>query len=141
MNPENVERHVIGHALHLFIENVQRAKLQQLALWALEGAFCSADGRIDYRTALNQVTIPILAIAGSADRLATPAAVRRALDHLRVPPATYLEFGRAHGHSTDYGHVDLILGRAAPTEVFPVVASWLGSLSGSQPAAGNGAAA
>jgi pimeloyl-ACP methyl ester carboxylesterase len=141
MNPENVERHVIGHALRLFIENVPRAKLKQLALWALEGVFCSADGRVDYRTALSRVKVPILAIAGSADRLATPAAVRRALDHLPVPPATYLEFGRAHGHSTDYGHVDLILGRAAPTEVFPVVAGWLASRSGGAPAAGEGAAA
>jgi pimeloyl-ACP methyl ester carboxylesterase len=141
MNPENVERHVIGRALHLFIENVPRAKLQQLALWALEGAFCSVDRRVDYRSALAQVTIPILAIAGSADRLATPAAVRRALDHLPVPPATNLEFGRAHGHSADYGHVDLILGRAAPTEVFPVVAEWLASFGDGPPAAGEGAPA
>ncbi|TMB22032.1 MAG: hypothetical protein E6J59_04580 [Deltaproteobacteria bacterium] len=66
---------------------------------------------------------PLLVIAGTADRFATPAAVRLALD--RLPSATYREFGRAHGHAVDYGHVDLILGRAAPTEVFPVVAGWL----------------
>jgi predicted alpha/beta hydrolase len=133
MNPENVERQVIGQALRLFIENVPRAKLRQLALWACDGAFCSADGRVDYRAALGRVTTPILAIAGSADRLATPAAVRRALDHLPVPPAAYLEFGRAHGHSTDYGHVDLILGRAAPAEVFPAVAAWLASCGATAP--------
>ena len=102
-----------------------RAKLQQLARWALDGEFSSVDGAVDYRAALGRVDTPLLLIAGSADRLATPAAVRRTLDYLPPAAASYLEFGRAHGHSIDYGHADLILGRAAPAEVFPAVARWL----------------
>jgi hypothetical protein len=51
--------------------------------------------------------------------------VRGALDRLPAASASYGEFGRAHGHRVDYGHVDLILGRAAPLEVFPAVAGWL----------------
>jgi hypothetical protein len=69
-------------------------------------------------------------IAGSADRLATPAAVRLVLDRLSPSSATYREFGYARGDSVDYGHVDLVLGRAAPREVFPVVARWLAEQSG-----------
>ncbi|MFO1520190.1 MAG: hypothetical protein U1F57_11120 [bacterium] len=34
-------------------------------------------------------------------------------------------FGRKHGHRTDYGHVDLIIGNHAPREVFPKIAEWL----------------
>jgi predicted alpha/beta hydrolase len=124
-NPANVDRHVLGRALRLCVGDVPRAKLQQLARWALDGKFSSVDGAFDYRAALRRVDTPLLLIAGSADRLATPAAVRRTLDHLPPAAASYLEFGRAHGHSTDYGHADLILGRAAPAEVFPAVARWL----------------
>lgn len=124
-NPANIDRHVLGRALRLCIGDVPRAKLQQLARWALDGEFSSVDGAVDYRAALGRVDTPLLLIAGSADRLATPAAVRRTLDYLPPAAASYLEFGRAHGHSIDYGHADLILGRAAPAEVFPAVARWL----------------
>ena len=125
MNPANVELRVVGRALQLFMENVPRVKLQQLAGWARDGVFSSVDGGVDYRAGLARVTTPMLLIAGSADRVATPASVTRAFDHLSAPPAAYLEFGRAHGHSADYGHVDLILGRRAPDEVFSAVADWL----------------
>jgi len=135
MNPENVERAVIGDALRRFIGNVPRAKLRQFAQWTIEGVFCSADGRVDYRAGLRHVTTPLLLVAGSADRLATPESVRGALAYLEAAPASYLEFGRAHGHRFDYGHVDLILGRAAPEEVFPVVARWLATQTRMTPSA------
>jgi len=123
MNPGNVERREVGRALRRALSDVSRAKLRQLAAWAVGGGFTSADGRIDYRAALARVATPLLAIAGSADRLASPPAVRCGVE--RAGAAEYLEFGRAHGHAVDYGHVDLILGRAAPAEVFPAVAGWL----------------
>jgi pimeloyl-ACP methyl ester carboxylesterase len=125
MNTDNIDRAAVGRALRLSLSNVSRFKLQQLSRWAFEGVFASVDGRIDYRGALAGVTTPLLVIAGSGDRVAPPDAVRRALEHLPSTSARYLEFGRRHGHTVDYGHVDLILGRAAPAEVFPATAQWL----------------
>jgi hypothetical protein len=40
-------------------------------------------------------------------------------------PRTFVEFRRDAGHSADYGHTDLLVGRNAATEVFPVVSAWL----------------
>jgi predicted alpha/beta hydrolase len=125
MNPANVDRPTVGRALRRALSDVSRLKLKQLARWAIEGEFSSVDRAIDYRAALGGVRTPLLVVAGSADQLATPAAVQGALTHLPVGAASYLEFGRARGHSVDYGHVDLILGRAAPGEVFPVLTRWL----------------
>jgi predicted alpha/beta hydrolase len=125
MNPENVDRAVVGRALPRALSNVPRRKLMQLAQWSTEGAFCSADRQIDYRAALVAVRTPLLVLAGSDDRLATPAAVRRVLDFLPATSATYRELGRHSGASADYGHVDLVLGRRAPDEVFPAIAAWL----------------
>ena len=123
MNPANVDRREVGRALRRALSDVSRAKLRQLAGWALGGGFNSADGRVDYRAGLARIGTPLLVIAGSADRLASPPVVRPGAEGVRA--AEYREFGRAHGHAVDYGHVDLILGRAAPVEVFPVVARWL----------------
>jgi predicted alpha/beta hydrolase len=125
MNPANIDRHAVGRALRRSLSDVSRTKLQQLSRWSLEGEFSSADRAIDYRAALREVTTPLLVAAGTADRIATPAAVKLALEHLPPGLATYAEFGEAHGYGVDYGHVDLILGRAAPLEVFPAIARWL----------------
>jgi len=125
MNPHNIDRHAVGRALRRAMSDVSRLKLQQLARWSVEGRFTSADGRVDYRAALARVTTPLLVTAGSADRIATPASVRLALEHLPAGVASYDEFGRGHGCRVDYGHVDLVLGRGAPIEVFPTVAGWL----------------
>jgi predicted alpha/beta hydrolase len=125
MNPGNIDRHAVGQALRRAMSDVSRHKLQQLARWALEGDFASADRAIDYRTALANVTTPLLVTAGSGDQIATPDAVRLALEHLPRGVGEYAEFGRAHGHGVDFGHVDLILGRAAPIEVFPAIGRWL----------------
>jgi len=125
VNPDNVDREMIGRAMRMMIGDVPRAKLQQLAQWALDGVFSSADGEIDYRAGLAKVNVPLLVAAGSADAVAPPSAVRRALDYLPPGQGTYLEFGRGYGHSADYGHIDLILGRDAPLEVFPPVVAWI----------------
>ena len=125
MNPANIDRGDVGRVLRLSLTNVSRIKIQQFSRWALDGTFTSFDGRVDYLDALAGVTTPLLVMAGAGDRVATPAAVRRAFERLPAASASYRELGRAHGHAVDYGHVDLILGRNAPTEVFPIVAGWL----------------
>lgn len=125
MNPDNVDRRIVGRALPASLADVSRAKLRQLASWSQRGVFRSVDDAIDYRAGLAGVRVPLFLAAGAMDRLATPAAVQRALDFLPPTTTTYREFGRAHGHALDYGHVDLVLGRHAPSEVFPEIARWL----------------
>jgi predicted alpha/beta hydrolase len=125
MNTANIDRGDVGRALRLSLTDISRLKLQQFSRWAFEGTFDSLDGGIDYLDALGGVTTPLLVLAGTGDRVARPAAVRLAVERLPSASATYREFGRAQGDAVDYGHVDLILGRAAPTEVFPAVADWL----------------
>ena len=125
MNPDNVDRPTVGRALRLSLENVPRAKLQQLATWAHEGVFASVDGRIDYRARLSRIDVPLLAIAGAADRLAPPEGVALALEGMAPSRVQFLELSRARGFTADYGHVDLILGRNAPDEVFSRIASWI----------------
>ena len=129
MNTGNIDRGDVGRALRLSLTNVSRFKLQQMSRWASEGTFASVDGDVDYLDALRGVTTPLLVTAGAGDRVARPAAVRLACEQLPPGSATYREFGLSNGDRVDYGHVDLILGRAAPAEVFPLVATWLAEIS------------
>jgi predicted alpha/beta hydrolase len=125
MNPRNIDGRLAGRALGRSLHNVSLAKLRQLARWSAEQVFCSADLTIDYRAALRRFDVPILIAAGSDDRLARPASVHLAMEEIGSDDRTFLEFGEEHGHTADYGHIDLILGRRAAEEVFPRIAEWL----------------
>ena len=125
MNPANIDFHAFSRALRLFMSNVPRSKLRQLAQWSLTGEFRSCDGTIDYRANLPRITTPALVIAGAADRLASPEMVRFAYDRISSMQKRYREFGVRSGDSADYGHVDLIFGRRAPEEVFSVISEWI----------------
>jgi pimeloyl-ACP methyl ester carboxylesterase len=111
---------------------VPRSMLRQLAEWSLTGELRSCDQRVDYRANLSRITTPAYIIAGAVDRLAAPEIVRFAYDRISSTQKQFREFGVAHGDSADYGHVDLIFGRRAPDEVFPAIATWIESASGSR---------
>jgi len=125
MNPANTDLQAFGRALRLFMSNVPPSKLRQLAQWSLTGEFLSCDGIIDYRANLSRIDTSALIIAGAADRLASPEMVRFAYDRIASAAKRYREFGVRSGDSADYGHVDLIFGRRAPEEVFPVIGDWI----------------
>ena len=128
MNPVNVDRQAFGEALRRGLCNVPRSLLHQLADWSLSGELRSSDHRVDYRATLPGITTPALIIAGAADRLAPPAIVRVAHDRISSTRKQYREFGLGQGDSADYGHVDLVFGRRAPEEIFPVIATWIAGL-------------
>ncbi len=125
MNPENIDRQAFGRALRRSICNVPRSMVRQLAEWSLSGEFRSCNRSVDYRANLSRITTPLLVIAGAADRLASPAMVRPAHERVGSARKEYREFAVHCGDSADYGHVDLIFGRRAPEEVFPVVSAWI----------------
>jgi hypothetical protein len=124
MNPDNVDRAVVGAALRRSMTNVSRDKLRQMAQWSMEGAFASHDGAIDYRARLRRVRTPMLLVAGSCDRLATPESVGAAHDLLDTDAKQMLIAAR-EGFGTDYGHIDLVFGRRARDEIYPPIAAWL----------------
>ncbi len=124
-NPANLDQRAFGQALRRFICNPSRAKLRQFIHWSLSGLFCSCDGGIDYRASLGCIRLPVLLIAGAADRFAPPASVRFVYDHIGSVQKQYREFAARRGAAADYGHVDLIFGRHAPEDVFRTISQWI----------------
>lgn len=100
-------------------------ELRQLGAAAQEGGFVDAQGLIDYRGPLAQVTVPTLVIAGRADQIAPVDRVMAFYTAVGAKERRLVIAGRATGFAVDYGHLDLTLGDHAATEIFPLIAEWL----------------
>jgi len=124
MLPSNMDTEVVRRALANVPSDVAGGVGRQFARWITTNTFTSYDGSFDYRAPLAEVRVPFLLLAGSRDLLAPPMAVARAKEHLGGPVKLVIA-GKAHGFAEDYGHADLVLGRRAPHEIFPLVEAFL----------------
>ncbi|HEX9289693.1 MAG TPA: alpha/beta hydrolase [Anaeromyxobacteraceae bacterium] len=124
MNPHNVTRPVYRRLLANVVENISSGVLRQFAGWIATDTFASLDGEVDYRAALSRCTQPALFVAAEADRIAPPAVMEEAARGWGGE-AEVVRIGVAGKALCDYGHSDLLFGRAAPEEVFPRIRDWL----------------
>lgn len=124
-NLENIE----GLAQRFLLANVfapiWKGVLQQLDDWIEGDHFRSLDRAIDYRAQLPSLDAPVLVIGGSIDALAPLAASRKLFDVLPAGRKQLALFGAEFGSSAEYGHGDLLVGRHAHEEIYPVVARFL----------------
>jgi pimeloyl-ACP methyl ester carboxylesterase len=128
INGRNVDRPVYQRILSNSIENVPGRVFLQMADWVRHDACRSWDQSVDYRAGLATSRQPALFLSAVRDYLAPPSVVRKAYE-LWGGPKELVEFSASNGHSADYGHVDLLLGKKAPLEVYPVILRWLLSQS------------
>lgn len=86
----------------------------------VNGNFVSSDARIDYRKDMAKISTPVIVVAARLDRLALSPSVYdgyRALGGEKQ----WLLISRAHGAVAEYGHMDLVIGDRADTEVWTPV--------------------
>jgi pimeloyl-ACP methyl ester carboxylesterase len=124
-NLDNISPEVQRLAVANIFAPMWRGVLEQLQDWTGEDAFRSHDRQVDYRATVAGLRAPLLVVGGAVDRLA-PLGATEALHRLAGAGDRQLaRFGRAFGHRVDYGHGDLVLGRHAHEEVFPVIGAFL----------------
>ena len=92
--------------------------------------WCGAFGRFgevgeDWLARLEDVAVPLLALAGGGDRVAPEAACRQLCERFVGAPREFVCLGRAQGFAEDYGHDTMLFGPAARSEVWPLLAGWL----------------
>jgi pimeloyl-ACP methyl ester carboxylesterase len=129
--PSNVEGAIV-RALHAStFHAISTPVLLQLATAFEPGGLRSWDGQRRYLDDLRARApkIPVLALAADKDEQCPPGATEATLSALPAGVAQLAQFGDAHGHRSHYGHFDLVIGRHAAHEVWPVLESFLGSLS------------
>lgn len=124
MNVANVDWGVIRKAYYNVASHLAPGVLAQFLAWMRSGDFAASDG-FSYRDNLARITTPLFVVAGKGDRISPAADVRPAYDAVASARKAYLELAQCAGFACDYGHLDLIFGRQAPTEVYPRIAAWL----------------
>jgi len=99
--------------------------MEQWMDWNLRGHWTGRDGT-EYGTAISNLRLPLLFIAGTGDhRFAPPDACRGLFERAGSPDKLFVEAGRDTGFSRDYGHVELVVSRDAQGEIWPLLADWL----------------
>lgn len=123
--PKSMEGSVVRRMQAWAFEDMSAGVVRQFHDWVHNDAFRSADRRIDYRERMAAFRAPVLVVGGTHDLMAPPACVEAAGRTLGSEDKTVVVLGKAHGSPVDYGHGDLLLGKAAPDEVYPLIEAWL----------------
>ena len=96
--------------------------LESLRWHGLFGRF--GDKQDDWWAGLAQVDVPVLAVAGAADHQGPVWACRKLFEQLGGTRKQFLRLGREEGFDA-FGHVDMLVSKAAQVQVWPLVARWL----------------
>jgi len=128
-NPENTDGKIMRRAMVNMIANFSRNELLQYSDWILHDVFRSIDRRRDYRAELPSITTPMLLLSGPRDALAPPDGVKATFEAIGSVDKEWRVLSRAQGMKVNYGHFDLIIGREAPGEIYPLVHGWLAQRS------------
>lgn len=118
VNMENVDRPVMCRLMTNGLEDLQRGVVDQFAAFAEKDLLLSTDGKLDWRALLKKARQPALFVSAPRDGLAPPEAVEAGFDLWGGPK-------RYHSSRHVYGHVDLLIGRGAPSTIFPLVKEFL----------------
>lgn len=104
--------------------------LAQWSKWNLMKKWVGKDG-FDYLAALSSVTTPAFIIAGGNDDIAPATGCKKFYDQLQSEDKNWLVCNKQQGFSKDFSHGQLVRGSAARSELFPLIAQWLGARIGS----------
>ncbi len=124
-NPENFDRRAEGRMYRTVVSPMSKGEIAQFSAMKEDGEFRSADGETVYRECLGDVEIPMLFVAGRADRVVSPERVRAYFDAVPKADRAWLVVSKANGFSGDYGHLDYGCSDDAAAELFPKIASFL----------------
>ncbi len=69
--------------------------------------------------------VPFLMIAGNNDPFTPTSEMKKVYDKIGTKKKMLVVFGKDYGHACDYSHWDVILGRHARQEVYPLIEKWL----------------
>jgi pimeloyl-ACP methyl ester carboxylesterase len=124
-NPDNLQPRAEALMLRTVVSPLYQGEIEQFAHVRHDGEFRSADGALVYREALGGVEVPMLFVAGRADRIVAPDRVYSYYEAVGTDDKRFEVASVANGMHGDYGHLDLGVGDHARDDVFPLVVDWL----------------
>ena len=120
-NRDNLDWPVIRGLGTVALENMSRATVKQVHLWLRTRQFTDIHGNNWVQP--SRVDVPMLVMAGSVDHVAPAGDVAAACE--TYSPCEFVLLGRESGFSTDYGHIDPVVGTTARGEIYPMIHNFL----------------
>jgi pimeloyl-ACP methyl ester carboxylesterase len=124
-HPDNLDLDVVRFMMRNGVEDLPRSLLVEFARWYEAKRMSDRYALFSFGDHLERIRAPMLVIAGGRDRLTPPADLARLVDRLGSKDKTFWVAGHGSGLAHEYSHVDLVLGRHAPDEIYPVLDEWL----------------
>ncbi len=121
--PGSVEDPILREYLKRSFEPSTMGIVERLAGMAYGRGFEDAQG-CSYFDRFERSGVPLLVIAGSRDALISVADVVRCFERAEVSDKQCVIFSEGR-RDPKMGHVDLIIGKAAPTTTWPLIRDWL----------------
>jgi pimeloyl-ACP methyl ester carboxylesterase len=124
---DNIDKKTLRTVGRIAVENISIPLFLQMHRWYQENHFDTLDRSFSYHKSLQSIKAPWLVLAGSADGMTQLPDVFYGYDQIRSKKKKFIIFGKEFGYKSDYGHLDLVLGKNAPEEVYPQVLNWVKS--------------
>lgn len=104
-------------------ENIPTRLIRQFLSW---GCWDTKEQIAPFNENMDSIKTPVLVMAGGDDKTVSPATVKAGFDKIGTRKKHFIVLSKRAEFEHDYDHNDLLLGKAAPEEVYPLVAEWLG---------------
>ncbi|XP_024007512.1 uncharacterized protein LOC18008877 isoform X2 [Eutrema salsugineum] len=121
--PQMMDTEVIEKLVLNSLCTVPAKLLFQLATAVDQGGLRDRTGNFYYKDHISQTSVPILALAGDWDIVCPPDAVYDTVKLIPEHLATFKVLGSPGG--PHYGHQDMISGRTARSEIYPLIIQFL----------------
>jgi polyhydroxyalkanoate synthase len=115
--PGSIERDLLEERLTRGFDWTSVEVWLEMARWATGEPF-------PWASDFAHTDVPLLVIAGDQDRLLSPEDARRCFEASGSRDKAFLELN-LFDHGSHFGHLDLILGRHAPVQVWGPIVAWL----------------
>lgn len=126
---DNIEGHLHRKLAANTFHAIPSAVLEDLATAMETGGLCAplkpGDEPFHYIANLGKTRVPVLLTTGDRDLQCPPQATEVSFVALGSVDKKLVVFGTENGQAEHYGHFDLIVGKRAPAETWPVYVAWL----------------
>ena len=97
--------------------------IESMRWYGLFGRF--GDKQRDWWAGMAEVRMPLLTVSAAGDMQDPTWACRKLYEQFVAAPRAFLELAKNKGFNSDYGHVEMLVSKAAQAEVWPLVQRWL----------------
>ena len=106
-------------------EDEPAAEMLEFIRWKKRGGRWADSSGLSYQSALQNVRIPLIALAGARDRNDPAWGCVKLMEAFGGSDRRFVLLSRRDGFSTDYDHIGMIVSKEAAREVWPLLADWM----------------